>query len=786
MNDARGQTRKTSRRRMLAGALVSASVCTGVSTSGLAQFRDAAPKRDQVPADRTPSDRAESDTRASEALARLAQFEKQLESATGAERQRLASQADEARRELLEGWPNHDRASTWLVDRAAYALALLGPDGADTSVLLGLPSIEQRQRVLSASRAALALLGTATTQAQNATVRLESVILERPARQVSASVSASGSGAISPEIGQRLQNAERELHRLVDIEQAQRIPYLTAVCRVLSSAAGEGDQTQSAQSAASAIQNVALRTPALESARDVLLACAILNATPTLRTKARDLLVKRLENVRASKASDEATRHRAGLALIVMGVNAPASSLGAPWSVRLAELEADARRKIAEIGPSSARRWELTASAAEGVLKLANDPTSSGAQRDARRAIVYAKVGSLFDPASTSVLSRSLSPEVNIARAVALLSASDRPSSRAEALLEEVGNAKDTPLQARGDALWELCVALQRRSGEASALARQGAAISTLIRTCPGHPRRIEGAEWLARNASPDWACLAQGSPGCGAPTKEYIEAITLLSAGSGAGPNAGPGAGPDTRNLYVRERVRVLLWGEREGPTLKSMSEAITLVRTMPASSSEQEQAQGEVLATIPRLLALQSSVIASWKSAPPDKPALLEHARALQTISAFARQARPTEPGASLLDLASAECRLLLADGSAATAFHSLLASEIDLPASRESARIRLGLAHALRDAAREDEAFKVLRELSLQFEKAPGEVGRDEAYWEAWCQMIEILARTGGSSRRDEVLANINRLELVDQKLGGPAFAARINAARQTLSR
>src|SRR5262249_52796208 len=155
---------------------------------------------------------AEPPAGSSDAAARLGALEKKMAATTGAERAALARECDQVRGVLVELAPEDPRAPSWLIDRAAYTIDRLGDDGTDNAVLVGLPSGPQRRRCVAASLEALRTLEQARSIAETTTARLEESILDLRGEH--------------GDVAGKAAEAERDLHRLVDLEQAQRIPFL--------------------------------------------------------------------------------------------------------------------------------------------------------------------------------------------------------------------------------------------------------------------------------------------------------------------------------------------------------------------------------------------------------------------------------------------------------------------------------------------------------------------------------------------------------------------------------
>ena len=730
----------------VAALLASCTIAQGLEPPSPSPVSPAA-HHDSVPADPRPGS-------AEDLAVQLAQLETQIAAGTTPDPEAAAQRADELRARLIELLPTDARVPTWLTDRASRVLAGLSVDDANTSAVLGMPTADQRSRVRDASRAALVLLDHAAETADRATAGLESAILDR-----------SGS---PDEIAARALQAEKDLHRLVDVEQTQRIPFLKAEARVLQAAVGDGEEG-SAQASASAIQALRARTPALESAKDVLLVCAIIGSAPSLRDRAREVMTTKLRAVVSNTAADATTRRRARLAMIVLGIAEPTAAATTKWPDALAEAEAFSKRSVLAINPVSPARWQELDAAFAPLVALAHLPAPNPELELSRRSLVYAKIAGAIDARAPSM---ALSPETNLARAITMLRATSNPSIGAEQLLTDAAERPDASAEIRGDILWELGVALDRHANSPEDHARQVSTLARLISEQPNNSHARAAAEYLATHETPDWGCLSQTDRAraakCPLPGAEFTKAIRFLSLAAHSGTEA---------LRWKLETIRLQLWSSASGASPQALAGAIAAARSLPAGP-EKDQAVRELVAAA-RAFAASAPPAGATGAAADGRSARVG---ALENICAFLKESGSPERVEITLDLA--EAQLGAGRSEAAGTFKELIGSPIDIVASRASARIRLGLAQSLRSQGKSADAFGVLRELAEQFDKAPGERGRDEPFWAAWASMLEIRADSPDEGARDEVLTTIKGLELVDPELGGEKYAQRIHKVRDRL--
>lgn len=676
------------------------------------------------------------------ALGRLKEAETRGDDATAAPETRAAArrEADQLRARLLELSPSDDRAPTWLVDRAAFTLSLLGADDADVSVLVGLPTVEQRRRVMQAAQNALAYLENAERAATARVAALEGRVV------------AGGSGAAG---------AEEAIGRLVDVEQSQRIPFFSGVARTLmaGAAAADVDRATAAAAAIKSLENLRLKTPAMEAARDALAALAVFNASNTVTERARGVMQNKLTGAMKHPSAEPATRRRARLGLLALGTPATGvSEATRSWSDQLLECEAILRRETMSIAGSAPRPLStvIPGGPVAEMLRLSRENDGTPEQRDARRALVYAKIAPHVDARAGA----SVAAELVFARAVAMLrdqgeGVSASAGAQSEALLRSVGDRDDAPMDVRADALWELSALLERKGQPTS---KQIEPLDRIVRELSGSARAVAAARMVAERASPERIAAGGGGDGQSNTLRpEYLSAVRLLAAKTG-------------EPRWAIELVRSQLSTASGQVTPESLRAAMDAYAALPDNP-------GKTKAALSIADAL-SQLGPKLRTTPPDV-----RARMMSEALEFVRQSAPSKADGLTLDFAQAH--LEAGDEQALLLFSLARGSSVDVMGSANAGKIRLGLAAAQRKARRVDDAFSTLRELAEQFEKPPGEIGREEPYWAAWCALLELfVAEDAARERQGELKAHLARLALVDPALGGPVFAGRFAAIRAGL--
>lgn len=653
---------------------------------------------------------------------------------------------DTLRATLIERVPEDHRQAIWLVDRAVHALGTLSLTDADVSVLVGVPTPEQRASVQAAARAALELLDRARQSAQAAVANLENQLMSAPP----------GS--------EQSQSADARIARLVDVEQSQRIPLYSALSHALLAGCERDEKAKSASAAAAvrSLDALRVRSQAMEAARDTVSAIAVLNASHSMTPKALSAISAKLSSVQQRAGAEPATKARARLGLIAAGAAIEPLPASEPWSRRLIETEARVRAMLSTDSAGSPRRVTDLTGPVLALVNLASEPAfaselSPGVTldqaRDARRAMVYAKVASVVDPAAPMP---AVHAELLLARAVTLLRDTSNPKSQREAepILSHVAGRIDAPSDIRADALWELA-ALQDRSGGGGGSST--ATLSRLLREFPLSARSISAARTLAERLAPDYSAF--GTPTTPAPTSsppsapiisdDYLLAIQHLASL--------PGHERFSADLI---RARLLASPGRVSP--QALREAIQTYAKLPPGPGK-----AGALVAIARSIPLAA---ASINTLPPsDRSALIA-----DTL-AFLRASAPEHvPEASLVFAEGIERE---SPAQAIDLYTAALNSDIDHPATQEAARIRLGLARAFRSVGKHELAVEPLQHVAAMFDKPPGIVDRDPAYWQAWCELLELSVLNDQSeSRLAELRAHLARLELIDSALGGKPLAPR----------
>jgi hypothetical protein len=443
-------------------------------------------------------------------LTELQSLQASLTSAStpGSERAAIADRALKLRADLIEAAPEDDRASSWMLDQAEAILARAAYDGADASVLFGIPTPAQRTRIADAASQSAAYVDRAGPAAAKFVARLQDSIFrakDAPAAQLK-------------ELATR---AESRMNAIVDTDQAWREPLLRARCAVLISATeapatrnvrlrdaltslaritpppGRAEEVQRLTFAAAAI---ALRddTGALLAARQQLQRLVHQTPAPDPLTIAQARAATALTALSAGEALAGAHELRTALA------SDPAKT-GQPFG--LADLilaEGAARVIIAFPSPDSYRSSWLE-DGFSGLVGIMDSESRSG---DAAfiAALARAKIGAATDPAMPF---SALPAQIAFARAVTLASGPSalpiRPGETDEPalLLAMVAQRTDASSDLRADALWELSVVQLQKRPEPERLR----AADTLCRLAESFPasRRVrqaaEAAPAIARSA---------------------------------------------------------------------------------------------------------------------------------------------------------------------------------------------------------------------------------------------------------------------------------------------
>ncbi len=100
-------------------------------------------------------------------------------------------------------------------------------------------------------------------------------------------------------------------------------------------------------------------------------------------------------------------------------------------------------------------------------------------------------------------------------------------------------------------------------------------------------------------------------------------------------------------------------------------------------------------------------------------------------------------------------------------------------DAPASAER---DLARAEALFQLQRDDEAFPLFRSIAESHETHRRD---SDAYWRSWTRLLQIVERSAGESRDEEIAREINRLRYQDQRLGGDPHRRRLESLESRVS-
>jgi hypothetical protein len=610
---------------------------------------------------------------------------------------------------------------TWRIDQAAALMARLGRDGTDTSVLLGLPTSDQRR---------------AAAQTAEEIQRLTDPVASRAA--------------------------------------ASRARALLILAALATDPAHRASQAQSARAL---LETLEPDTAASDAARSVNLALALL-----LRDAAADAAkaADRFAALIAQPAPemDRPTRIEAWLGSVAASRGIARESATA----RLREQRTQEPFTIGEKPDALATVLSYEAVARTGLPGAAGfqEMLALLSRRDlglddrALRSLVYEKIAAAITPATPL---DELPPDVAFARATAL--AHDRGSAaEAQRLFAAVAERADAG-QLRPEAIWEAAaLGLADQNPKA-----QTAAVEQLVALVRAYPNWLRAKEALAaavgagqrlestlKHDDPAYeparraylAALALATPGAAgasADRSRYERARTLLGAGASDPPTA-----PDASTL----------------DTALSLLEAIAPAKS-PAGGDEAEVAVAaahlyvQVVATEIRRA---TDRIDESRRAGDEAAVRRIAADALEPIArraeAWARTRGSPDLDAFRLALADAQTEQGRGDGVAT--YKALLA------AKSGAAHVRLNLGRAQLASGDSAGAFSTLRALAQGLEPLrplPRE------FWHAWSVLLGILAgQNADGSRSDTIRVQIKCLETLDPDLGGVPWRARIEQIRKDL--
>ena len=630
--------------------------------------------------------------------------------------------AIEIRRELIDRWPDDERAPGWMVDQAEALLRAVSWQGADTAVLVGVPDDVQRDEVLRLAGESFRLLNTAQGR------------LYEPA-----------------------EDDTIEDERVYDAEV--RVPFYRGRAALLLSAVSAGAARKThATTAVESLGDLSLPEGPAEDTRLVNLALArrILGDAAGARRVLLDVLGQSdappaeawLGLVAASRAPaelDDAIRRvqRAGRPFVVDGRADPL----------LTVLRADA------ISRALVDAWERTDRADDELLRRAFAEQISLLDRDdlgldpaQRRALAYRTISLLSDG---SMPYERLQPTVALVRGVELARAGSR--DQALAMLADVtGRAGAGDVAA--EALWESAV-IFTASARPGDRVRAVRVLLELVDRWPEHPRRDEALSAAAATAF----AAVKASTGADDAMAAFMDAVGVIDE------NGGPDA-----DRWRLEAARLLL--------NSADTRGLDLLERISPDSPQAETARSLYRASLTAMLDQAWSDLHDARARGDDRAV---RKIAGGTILPTARRAATHEtdrPDRFRLDLADALTETGVAGGM--SIYLDLLKRDIiptGLPAWRSGRdHLRLGLARSLLNAGRRADAFAELRSLVESID-ARGQRPRPEPYWHAWTLIVEMLA--GESADRSATIrAHVKRLELIDPDLGGKPWRSRINAAHR----
>jgi len=705
--------------------------------------------------------------------ARLTETYAGMDGATDDAREVLDAQAESIRARLLAAGPDDDRAATWLLDSAAHVLAQLSRTGDDASVLLGIPTRKQRDHVALCADRAMGLITRASGAAASAIPRLEARLLEpgltlQRAREVEVEI-------------------EPLLSRLVDVEVAQRLPAMRLRASVLVAAQGGGGGGDAAPRSAAQelVSKSALHGDGAE-ARKRLFSSVLLLASddPRQLEAARrqlDWLVPTAPadgqqgKTQATESLSPAELVMLHMALVRCGreeasLQLPCPGRGQDWLVDLLLAESAAR---AADGPglNSALKQMLAIVTKYGGSESGLDSPEA---LSPLRLLMYEKVGSEVDAAATSGRAawERLDPEALLAYALTRSEGTTRVE--ATALLAKVVERSDAPAPIKARALW----ALAEVSAEAPA--EQGGRVSPhlirLVRELPETRLALTGAKRIVGSVpAVRWDEEPCAHDGLGTLPTEGTLPLADIAAALRVILRADPADDESAGKL-----IACLLAGSNAAPA-PALVEAVALHRRLPDSSADRPRIQACITHSFDRAI-----------NSPLD-------ARARDLLLRAAAEwfgQLGNEGSARALELRLDRAEAALAAGleppdRTVADLQALLGSEVDVPGTVDRARLRVAIGAAQRCAGDTEPAFAMLRSVAEEFEgdaraMAPARRRAKQAFWSAWAELIEMLAkqerdgRAGGGESELQTTRQRERLELLDPGLGGEPWAGRIRAA------
>ncbi len=633
--------------------------------------------------------------------------------------------------------PNNDAdAPTVLIDRAAALLSALGTDAADDSVLLGLPTHEQRKRASETAANALAILNQADTRSVAAIKLLEDRLMGINAEP------------LSPDEAARI---EASLARLVDVEQAQRIPLLRGLCHaLLSGAADDPARAESALAAISGLSKLRVSSPVAEATRRLALAGAILRSSPFDQSTIQAAL-REIEAVRASTSPEVIDRcaRRAAAAMLVVD---PLLTAGLP-AISAADAAEFRARGLIELGRrTSSERTNRVRQACEVLLRVLRPASDGTPVTDEQRVRTYARLASVLDG---SIPFAELPAEAAFARALTLLR--EKPeSAEAEAILRALHARSDLDPALRPEVEWERLVMLSRRAEQPlNMLVVRESELESLIRFAEQFPSDRRAAQAADRALAIAESAVWKSSEGSLVLAKHQVALNRLADHALMSAPT------PDrVRAALIRRKASLA-----QSPSIAAAAALMDVVGQLPPA--DQQSHAPEIRAAIAGALRtlLDNQAQAQTQA----------DIRALTKI--FLGLPGERTPAADLL----------LAESYAQFNDRADLLTAAELYKRRRDhndPRTTFALASILRRIDDHAGAVETLRTMVDRIEASA--VGtRPAHYWLAWAEILEILqSQDSAGQRTADIRAQIKRLELLDPTLGGPESAARIHTIRKSI--
>jgi hypothetical protein len=678
-----------------------------------------------------------------------------------------AETADGLLQRLIEAAPDDPEAPTWMLDRAEIALRRADHHGAASSLMFGVPAPGQAAWVSRHAAGAAELCARARAAIDAAVARLEERLLSPDADPDHA-------GQLAAEI-------EPHLARLVEVEQAARLPeleFVAAALRALAEPVQESRERALRDTTARALRGADPNEGSMHgspSPRVALLAAALL-----LRSNdatARDAAGRLLDRLGATRGGGEQRTHapidavRLCMAFIVCGRDEEAARVAAPgrgedWLVDLLFAEAGARATVRGVRAADGSAVPAGVRAAALLLGVAERYDGGSAALDTAagpsplRQLVYEKIAALVSP---GVPLGSADPEIALARAWALRSAGGEadaptarePSAECLALLEAVASRPDAHAAVRAKALWLLAAERERAEGSRAAAARD--ALARIVTDLPRTRLARAAAERIVREFAPDLS----------GPTVEFessrqaaavTSALRLL-----------------TQDMAPRDSVLVAL--------------AVALAGHADARGREWTEAIGacerinaaDVREFVARMLT--ERIEAVLLATPPGSERADALASAAQWLERRGEAWRSLELRLRRLELINETAM----EVDARSELDALAGSAVDRAGTVERARLRAARGVALRRAGDDAAAMAEFRTVAAEYERdarATGErAAAREAFWRAWAEMLEIARGADGAAspeRAEQARRQRQRLELLDPALGGEPWAGRIRAA------